>query len=345
MKKEALLIVDDEDNLRESLALLLEPEYTVDTVSSVDNALVMIKNNKYAVILTDIILPQKSGMELLKKIKILDSNAAVVMMTGFGAVETAVKAMKYGAYDYVTKPFKREELLLTLKNVCERRKLALENKMLTEKIFGMNKELKMKVEQRTKKLREINKILEKTYLKTIDALAKAIEAKDPYTHGHSERVTKYSLKLAKKLEIKKGDLEVIQRAGILHDIGKIGIEESILKKKGNLTSKEYEKLKMHPIIGAQIIGSIDYLQKEKEIIKYHHEKYDGTGYPNGLKGEAIPLAARILAVADAYDAMTSCRPYENLMSTEKAKKCLRENAGTQFDKKLVDIFLLCIKDN
>jgi len=177
------------------------------------------------------------------------------------------------------------------------------------------------------------------YLETVQSLASAIEAKDSYTHGHSQRVAKYSVMIARKLGLKGSELETIRHTALLHDIGKIGIAESILLKPGHLTQEEFETIKGHPLVGAKILESIDFLKKVRDQLKYHHERYDGKGYPSGLKGEQIPLGARIIAVADTFDAMTSNRPYRKKLSFEYAKQEILKNSGTQLDPKVVKAFL------
>lgn len=183
------------------------------------------------------------------------------------------------------------------------------------------------------------KELHQSFLDTITALAKLIEAKDKYTSGHSQRVTEYSLLIAKKLNLSKKEIEMIKFCGLIHDIGKIGINESILQKPSKLTNDEYANIKTHPIIGENVVKHINFLREGLPIIRNHHERYDGKGYPDGLKGKEIPLLARIVAVADAFDAMTSERSYRKAFSLQEAIKELKENAGTQFDPQIVKIFI------
>jgi len=186
--------------------------------------------------------------------------------------------------------------------------------------------------------------MRKMYLDTIRTLAAAIDAKDPYTHGHSDRVSKMAIQLAKKLDFIDTEIEYIEYAAILHDIGKIGIEDSILGKKGRLTDEEYEKVKKHPIIGAGIIESIEFLKKCSNIVLYHHERYDGKGYPEGIKGENIPKLARLLAIVDSYDAMNSDRPYRKRLSAQEILAELENEAGKQFDPVMVKIFISLIRE-
>jgi len=177
------------------------------------------------------------------------------------------------------------------------------------------------------------------YLSTIKTLSKTIEAKDPYTSGHANRVMEYSVLLAEALELSYEKIQDIRMAAILHDLGKIAINDDILNKGGKLTAEEYEQIMKHPIIGAEIIDNISFLRDVKEIIKYHHERYDGKGYPEGLEGDEIPLEACILAIADSYDAMTSDRPYRKALDKEVALQEIKNNAGTQFHPYLAEIFV------
>lgn len=181
--------------------------------------------------------------------------------------------------------------------------------------------------------------MRKVYMETITALTKAVEAKDPYTSGHASRVGEYAIKLAQELKLPDNRIEKIRTAAILHDIGKIGINDSILNKPGRLTEEEYDKIKEHPLIGAQIVDDIDFLKDVTKIIKYHHERYDGKGYPEGIDGENIPLEAAILSIADVFDAMTSDRPYRKALSTEEALFEIESNSGTQFHPKLANTFV------
>lgn len=187
--------------------------------------------------------------------------------------------------------------------------------------------------------------LEGSYLDSVIALVKAVEAKDNYTQGHSKRVTKYIKEIAKRLGSDNQELEVLEFAGLLHDIGKIGVRESVLRKNGPLTPEEYEEIKMHSVIGYRIIEFVKFLERIRPAILYHHEKFDGTGYPSGLAGEQIPLIARIIAVADAYDAMKSERPYRQSLSSEETIQRLIQGKGSQFDPYIVDVFLKMLEED
>lgn len=189
------------------------------------------------------------------------------------------------------------------------------------------------------------KELEQTHLNTISALVLSLETKDPYARGHSERVTKYSIAIAKELGLPAKEIEAIKQAGKIHDIGKLGIDDAILSKPGKLTEKEYAIIKTHPQMGTAILGPLDFLNTERIIMRHHHEKYDGTGYPDKLKGEEIPLGARIMALTDAFDAMKSERPYRKPLSDETILSEIKKNTGSQFDPKIVETFLSLASKN
>lgn len=194
-------------------------------------------------------------------------------------------------------------------------------------------------------LSETNTVLEKAYLELVETLRLAVEAKDTYTRGHSERVSAYSVLIGEKMELSSRRLKTLKIGGIFHDVGKIGVPDSILLKEDKLTDDEYSKIKKHTVVGAEMLEPVSYFKNVLPIIKYHHERYDGTGYPEGLKGEKIPILARIVAVADSFDAMTSKRSYRNSLSLKKVKTELEKGKGTQFDPQIADVFLDIIEND
>ena len=209
--------------------------------------------------------------------------------------------------------------------------------------WAHEKELRKILKKREMQLSSGKANAEDMNLNTIKTLAVAIEAKDHYTRGHSDRVTRYAVDIAQEMHLSKKEVEVIQHAGILHDLGKLGIDDAILRKPGKLTDEEYDLIKKHPEIGEYMLGPLKFLKDEKPIVRHHHERYDGRGYPDGLKGEAIPLGARIMAVADTFDAMTSERPYRPIYPINSVVQEIQENSGTQFDPKVVEAFLRVLK--
>ncbi len=325
-KKANVLIVDDEATIREVLQRTLESEgYECHTAADAYEALELMEANIADLVLSDIMMPGMSGVDLLKEINERSPDTAVILVTAVSDTQTAINAMKLGASDYVTKPFNLVEVMMSVDRALEKRSLVLSNRDYREK-------LEEKVEKQTEEIRT-------TFLGAVKALAEALEAKDPYTHGHSKRVTEIAITLAQEMGLPQEEQERIRLAGLVHDIGKIGIPEEILHKAGRLTPEEFDYIKEHPSIGERILKPIIRDVQVLEIVRHHHEHFSGGGYPEGLEGENIPLGSRLMAVADAYDAMTSSRPYRNALDVAKARKQLLDNRGVQFDPEAVDLFM------
>lgn len=502
MKTQCVLIVDDNEEVRETLKQALEElGYTSDTAEDGAHGFEMVRKNDYDLILADLQMPNVDGIGLLKRVREYDTSIPVVMVTGFPSVGYAIEAMKLGATDFISKPFKLDYFELIIKRAVDERALILENTRLLEQVnrkavieglnrklhsklgevsnlykiseelgsiddndqlfkrmvklageltgaqkislmlldkdsnrlilreaIGLNEEIiktiaipvgqgiagKVLLEKKpvwfkasdgndygthnnnftqyrsksyismpliigdegigvlnlTDKLSggefvredltliatlaekaaikmENNALYEGIYSNLVDtlkALVSTIEAKDHYTKEHSQRVTYYAIAVARKLECSEEQIEELQFAGIIHDIGKIGISDRILQKTGRLTSEEYTIIKRHPGIGDSIVKPLGLIQSERDIIRHHHERFDGKGYPDGLGGSEIPRLARILAVADSFDAMTSKRPYREGLSVSDALRELRANSGTQFDPETVITMISCIED-
>ena len=343
-KNEAkILIVDDEVRVREILSRKLTNEgYHCLTAPNGNKALKLLKADQADLVLLDINMPGKSGTEVLKEIKAAYPDTAVIMVTAIADVQTAIGLMKMGAYDYMIKPVELNVLLISLDRALEKRRLIIENR-------DYQLHLEQRVKEQTKKIRQ-------SFLNSITSLAYALEAKDKYTHGHSERVTEIAVAIARELALPKCMIEKIQLAGLLHDVGKIGVTELILNKPGKLTNEEFEQVKSHCEIGERILSPMVEDKEILEMVRHHHERYDGTGYPDGLSGRQITKEASImavaevyasifspgamaLAVADAYDAMTSDRPYRPAMTPEAACAELEKGKGKQFDPVIVDALL------
>lgn len=329
-KQKTILIVDDEEAIVRLLHQKLSGEgYRCEEAGSAEQALDKLRSNAVALVLLDIKMPGKSGTELLPEIRTSYPDTAVIMATAITDTSTAIQCMKEGAYDYITKPFNLDEVVLSVDRALEKRRLELENR-------DYQQHLEQKVEEQAKKIRA-------SFLSAITALAYALEAKDKYTSGHSQRVAEVSVAIAKELGMLQGSIDKIRLAGLVHDIGKIGVKESILNKVGKLTDEEYQHIKSHCEAGEHILIPIVEDEEILKAVRHHHERYDGRGYPDGLSGEQIPLGARILAVADAYDAMISERPYREAMSAEATCTEIECGKGTQFDSKVVDAFLRTTK--
>lgn len=467
-----LLIVDDESSICELLAQYLRKKaYSVSTAASGEEGLEFVRSNRVDLIISDIKMPGMSGVVFLKNVKELYPSIPVFLTTGFPTLDTAIEALKLGAYDYLTKPFHLEEISEKVKRALVNRKLEEDNVIFSKLVSlheitkvlsstldilelhskflnfstklvkadggalmlidqngklgitdvsgkNYNREYFLKktfllssrfvarkgepilLEQGTSDLPddilpvpsdiqsyisfplktpsatlgvlhlirrighdsftdldlEITNVLTSqasisienvrlysnirdNYLKTIRAFALAVEAKDQYTHGHSENVMKYTMMLAKHLGLPDHELEQVKYAGLLHDIGKIGISENILNKATRLTPQEFNEIRRHPELGANIIADVPFLKSLVPLVLHHHEFFSGVGYPAGINGEEIPFGARILSVADAYEAMTSNRPYRKALSEEIACDILKKERGHQFDPHIVDAFL------
>jgi len=348
-----ILIVDDEDAIRSMLTRKLEGDgYCCEVASDGNEALWKAFMKDFDLVLMDIKMPGLSGMDALPQIVTDHPDTCVIMITAVVDAKTAVEAMKLGAYDYVTKPFDLDDLSMRVIRALERRRLVLENR-------EYQRHLEQKVKQQVEQVEEyynkaiqtisheqmvINKVgveaqgdgLEEAYLHMAESLALMAEAHEPYARGHSERVGLRASEIAVQLRCSDELVKRIKIAAMLHDIGKIAIPDHILFKSGLLTPAEYSEVKRHPTVAVEIINHTGYFKDVVSLIEAHHEWYNGKGYPKNLKAESIPLGARIMAVADAYDAMTCPRPYRPRLSNEEAVQILKKGAGSQWDPMVVD---------
>jgi len=335
-----ILIVDDELSVRELLTEGLETfGYRTRMAAGADAAYRMIQEEQPHLVLSDIDMPGKTGLELLDQVKKLNPDIEVVMVTGVIDADIAINSIRQGATDYVTKPFNLEEVRIVVDRTLEKRRLVLENR-------AYQQELEIKVEERTRELlekkQEVERLygeLQESYESTLHALVTALDFRDNETHGHSWRVVEYAMLVACKLGLEEPELTWVRRGAILHDVGKIGVSDAILRKPGKLDAEEWEEMKNHPEMGYRMLQHIKFLEPALGIVLSHQERWDGGGYPRGLEGEEIPLGARIFAVVDTFDAMTSDRPYRPALSIEKAVEEVRTFAGTQFDPTVADAFL------
>ena len=474
-----ILIVDDEKSILDVMRSYLSTRgYSTLTATSGEEAADILDEKTVDLVLTDIKMPGISGVDLLKIVKEKDASIPVIITTGFPTIDTAIEALKLGAYDYLTKPFHLEEIAEKIKRALQTKKLEAENALFSKLVslhevtkvlssthdsrhlndmfinYAMkishssagalfyyddksNLEISLASEppensdltfwedeffylaakltsendipivadsvsadlpEELKKLPEgisafvavplksvqkalgvvvlvksegkdaysdvdlemitvltaqasvavenanLYKNIQDSFFKTISGFAMAVEAKDTYTHGHSENVMKYTLVTAKSLGLSESDITLFKHAGLLHDIGKIGVQEAVLNKPGKLTDEEFEHIKQHPELGARILSDMPNFEDIVPLVRHHHEFINGKGYPDGLKGDEIPYGARILAVADAFEAMTSNRPYRKAMPFEKAFGILEANKGTQFDADITDVFIDVMKD-
>lgn len=321
MRHKILLVDDEEANVR-LLKRVLSDEYdTVDALSGQDG-LNLLKEHDISLIITDQRMPGMTGVQLLKESLAIRPDAMRILLTGYTDVQALIDAINSGhVYKYVPKPWDRDELRVTVRRAIETYELKQRNTQLVQDLTGALSQL------------------EEVSLGTIRALADALDAKCDYTSGHSLRVSQYALLIGKNMGLTPEELRDLELGGILHDIGKIGVPESILWKPAKLTAEETAIMAEHPVKSAQIIGDLPSLQKAKRFVMHHHEFMDGSGYPDKLAGDDIPLGARIILVADAYDAMTSDRPYRKAIGHERAIQELKKCAGRQFDPKIVEVLV------
>jgi len=335
MKREKILIADDEADIRELLGDFLEEEgYECILAANAYDALEKYKTTgEVDLVMSDIQMPGKTGLELLSDIKEIDEDVMVVMISAVKDIESAIAAMSKGAYDYVAKPFKLTEVALVAKKAIDKRKLILQNKEYQQ-------ELERMVADRTAELKNALEALDKTYIFTLRALVTALDTRDEETQGHSLRVVQYSLELAELMGWGNQDqLKILEYGALLHDIGKIGIPDAILKKPGKLTKEEWDVMRTHPEVGYKILHRIEFLEDAAQFVLHHHERFNGSGYPVGLKGKDIPITSRIFAVVDTVDAMTTARPYREALSFETAINEIKNCSGIQFDPQIVEAFL------
>ncbi len=333
-KQERILIVDDEEAIRRLLHQKLSSEgYQCQKAGNADQALDELKSSPIALVILDIKMPGKSGIELLPEIKANHPDTAVIMATATTDTSTAIQCMKEGAYDYITKPFNLDEVVLSVDRALEKRRLELENR-------DYQQHLEQKVASRTKQLRRALEKIRGASLDTIFRLSRAAEYKDEDTGTHIKRMSHYAAAVARKMGLNEETVEIILYAAPMHDVGKIGIPDHILLKPGKLDPDEWQIMKQHTVIGAKILegSEAEFIELAKVIALSHHEKWDGSGYPKGLRGSKIPLSGRITAIADVFDALTSKRPYKEPFSLEKSFDIIKESRGSHFDPKVVEAF-------
>lgn len=341
-----ILVVDDEPIIRDILVRKLTSSgYRPVAVENAFEALDKMREKTFPVILSDIMMPGIDGIELLKKVRSGYPDTAVVMITAVSNANAAIEALKEGASDYLIKPFNLEEIVMSIANALEKRRLILENRgyqeHLEELVRVQTAEIRGLLAIEQQKTFQLNKALDEiqvTYNTTLEALSTALDYRDNVTEGHSQRVVKYSIEIGKALGLKDCDLEVLARGTLLHDIGKIGVPDSILRKPAILTSEEWGEMRKHVEYGYRMLQSIPFLKDASSIVLHHQERYDGAGYPQGLKRDEIVIGARIFAIVDTYDSMTTDRPYRKALTDKDAREEILRGRNSQFDPVVVDIF-------
>ncbi|HEV8615320.1 MAG TPA: HD domain-containing phosphohydrolase [Methylomirabilota bacterium] len=333
MPGQEVLIVDDDRQVREVLhQIFLSAGYTCTLAADGREGLALFGKIRPPLTVTDLKMPVMTGIELLKGVRQADGDAAVIVLTGAADVKTAIDSLKLGAHDFIMKPVNVDELLIAAERALERRQLIIERREYQAM-------LETRVEQATRDLAAAFRELQDTYRATLEALGSALDTRDVGTESHSRRVHGYALATAREHGVSEHDLRDLAHGVLLHDIGKIGIPDGILLKPGPLSPEEWKIMRTHPEIGKRLIENIPFLRGAVPVVYSHHEKWDGNGYPRGLKGEEIPLGARIFSVVDAFDAMTFDRPYSRAIGFDAATAEIKRCAGTHFDPAVVDSFL------
>jgi response regulator RpfG family c-di-GMP phosphodiesterase len=326
-----ILIVDDEAEITSILSDLFEDRYDCTTAGSAEEALGLLAGHEYQLVVSDITMPGMSGLDMIPQVRSNWPNSVVVMISGMQTVESAIEALRLGAFDYVMKPFDLRQVEAVVSRALDHQGLIVAKQRYEDHLEEL-------VEQRTAQLDQALNSLEEAYRSTLKALTAALETRDLETHGHSERVVSYSMRLGRAYGLDSELTKSLEFGSLLHDIGKIGVPDLILRKPAKLTPEEWVLMRQHPQHGQQILRGIEFLEGAARVVAQHHEKWDGSGYPLGLRGEKIDVCARIFSVADAFDAITSNRVYRKGKPYQAAADELDAWAGTQFDPKVVEAF-------
>lgn len=320
-----ILVVDDDPLGLEIATSILDNDFTIVTAMSGAETIEKLKQEEPSLVLLDLHMPGMDGRSVLEQIQANDEwkEIPIVFMTSDSSAETKRECIAMGAVDFILKPFVPEVVLSRVRHAIE--------------LASLRQALQREFEEKTK-------LLERSALDTIMTISAIIDARDEYTSGHSDRVALCAMDIAKKLGWSEEDAKNLYLVALLHDIGKVGIPDAILNKPSKLTDEEYHVIQQHPVIGQSILKGLYMLKKVNEGALYHHERYDGNGYPAGLKGEDIPLYARIIGIADSYDAMSSDRVYRSKLPHDKIIAEFERCRGTQFDPELDDLFVSMLKD-
>src|SRR5258706_7055132 len=329
--KPRLLIVDDEVEVRGVLHDLLSDRYQWAEAASAEEALTQLRETNYELVISDITMSGMTGLEVIPHVKVASPDTVIVMISGMQTIESAINALRLGAFDYLMKPFDLRQAEAAVARALEHHELVAAKRRYENHLEEL-------VEQRTAELDQALDSLENAYRTTLQALTAALETRDAETHGHSERVVTFSLRLGREYGLTTPQMKALEFGSLLHDIGKIGVPDAILRKPAKLTDEEWVRMREHPMHGQQILRGIKFLEGAARVVAQHHEKWDGSGYPLGLKSKDIDVCARIFSVADAFDAITSDRVYRQGRSYDAAAAELDEWSGRQFDPKVVEAF-------
>jgi putative nucleotidyltransferase with HDIG domain len=349
VEKSKILMVADENPISRYLfeELIIKRDCSVSREYSVQSALEIFKHGTFDVIIVGFGSPDLDSVALVKGLKRIDPDCIIIAFVGESNPDAASEILSLGVYDLITSPFNLEKLSFNIRKGAELRSVLASHRKLTQSIQEQNMALQKqnllfakRIEESTKNLIRLYEDLRSTYMRTIKALAQTIDARDHYTHSHSENVAKYAVAIAEEMSFSTNDIEMVREACELHDIGKIGIGDTILSKPAELSPDEMEQIRLHPETAVKILEPLNFLGSVVDLVRQHHEHYDGTGYPGGRKGEDIAIGARVIHLADAYDAMRSARSYRKIpLTKEEAIYEIKKNTGTQFDPKVVEAFL------
>lgn len=335
-----ILLIDDEVNILKIYGdFLNQAGYDVESICNPADVFERLKQNSIDVVVTDIIMPIIDGKEILTHIRHHHENMPVVVMSAIVDVEEAVDVMRKGAFDYLPKPIKQDKLIETVQRALRYRECEIEKRILDSENEEYQQNLEDKADERLFQLEKVIQSVEQLHFDTVRMLASAINEKEPYLSGHSERVMSMATELAREMQLSEHEIKNLEYASLLHDVGKIAIPDQILNKTDDLTKNDFERIQQHPVIGQKIVSQVQFFLNVAVIIRFHHEHFDGSGYPDCLVGNDIPIESRIISVADAFDAMTFDRPHRSAMQPEDALIVLRSGKNREFDPNIVDLFV------
>ncbi len=344
-----ILLVNNDEVVSKYLKenLTVNEGYSVSRESSTTAGLETFRRNTFEIVIIKFGMPDMDGLALLRNLRLIDPDCVVIVLMEKSNPQLLKEIYKAGGYDFISQPINLEKLYFLIKKGLDLRALMVAHRKMVSGLHEYNVSLQKqntllarRIEESTKNLTRLYEDLRQTYMRTIKVLAQAIDARDHYTHSHSENVAKYAVAIAEEMRLPAHEIELIRDACELHDLGKIGVEDQILGKRSSLNEQEWEQIKRHPQMAVRILEPLTFLNGVIDLVRQHHEHYDGSGYPEGRKAEDIQMGARIIHVADAYEAMRSARSYRPVpLSKEEATLEIKKHSGTQFDPKVVEAFL------
>jgi putative two-component system response regulator len=325
-----ILVVDDENALRNALVRFLSNQgFSVSAAGTGQEAIDLVGRESFEVMLLDIRMPGMSGIDVVPEVLHQDPDLAILMLSALTDATSAAICMQRGAIDYLTKPIELNDLSKAIARALRRRDTLMQSREISSW-------LKEEVQRRTQEIERERRKQQQLTVSTLEALVNALEAKHPWLSGHSARVAAFAATVAHHMELSDDEVENVRMAGRLHDLGKIGVRESVLNRGGRLSLEEYQHVKQHVLIGSQILAPLTHLGQIVAFVRGHHEHWDGSGYPDGLSGNDIPIGARIICAAELYDALTTTRPYQEKLAPEQAVERMRALSGTVLDPAVVD---------